>query len=186
MPIKNEGQEYSELPYFIAYRRQQAEKLFFHARSKEHGLKHVDIRTGILAIFWLIVVALVFMLLIKLLSNVIIGYVSSPVATQIKAEHTSIIFPDVTICAKSPFNIQRKEAADSADAGETFDADYFTDLHSNVKRSLVDASLKLTNGSIQAAMLIQMATREGELSKTIICLICTFNASLFLELLWLT
>ncbi|VDN13106.1 unnamed protein product, partial [Dibothriocephalus latus] len=93
----------SMLPYYIREHKRLAARRFCHARSKENGLKHLDIRTGWLALFWLATFFGVMGLLVMLLVDIVTSFLANPVATQIKAEDGDLEFPDVTVCPKSPF-----------------------------------------------------------------------------------
>ncbi|KAL7054592.1 hypothetical protein AAHC03_025931 [Spirometra sp. Aus1] len=142
----------SMLPYLIQEHKRLAARRFCHARSKENGLKHLDIRTGWLAIFWLLTFFFVMWLLLMLLVDIVTSYLANPVATQIKAEDGELEFPDVTVCPKSPFGsgISKTEL-------KALEA-----LRERVKKKLQDAALESTKGNVQAAMLIQLATKGDE------------------------
>ncbi|VDL89514.1 unnamed protein product [Schistocephalus solidus] len=141
----------SMLPYLILEHKRLAARRFRHARSKENGLKHLDIRTGWLAIFWLMTFFGVMWLLLMLLVDIVTSYMAMPVATQIKAEDGDLEFPDVTVCPKSPF----------ASGISPTELKALQALRESVRKKLQDAALESTTGNVQAAMLIQLAT-EGE------------------------
>lgn len=150
----------SVLPYHITRHRRVAKLRFMHARSKEHALKHLDIRTGWLALFWLIVFGVVMTCLVLLLRDLFLTYFSNPIATQILTEHTQLLFPDVTICPVSPFS------KSSMTPEELLEMD---DLKQQVISKLVYAGLHLTDANIQAAMLIQLGMKSSKFTFTAIC-----------------
>ncbi|CAH8662735.1 unnamed protein product [Heterobilharzia americana] len=151
----DEPREVSNLPYYIAYHRKLADRLFLHARGKENGLKHVDIRKGFLAIFWIIVFIIIMVINIMMASNLFEQYDSARVATQIKAEQDVMIFPDVTICAKVPFYVDDAKVNNE----NTTDYDLKT-IENLISKKLGDSSLKQTKSNIEAALLIQMVMKQ--------------------------
>nr|CAH8872230.1 unnamed protein product [Trichobilharzia regenti] len=145
----------SNLPYYIAYHRKRADRLFLHARGKENGLKHVDIRKGFLAIFWIIVFIVTMIVFIMMATNLFEQYDSGRVATQIKAEQDVMIFPDVTICAKVPFYV------DDENAKNENTTDYILKKSEElIRKKLRDSSLRQTKSNIEAALLIEMAMKR--------------------------
>lgn len=141
----------SYLPYYIARHGRLARRRLLHARSKEHALKHIDIRIGWLALFWLLVFIIVMAILIALLKDLILTHISNPVATQILSENEILVFPDVTICPVAPFSNFSMPQEDLAGL-ET--------LKSRVVQKLKYAGLHPTDLNVQAAMLIQLATHR--------------------------
>ncbi|VDP91966.1 unnamed protein product [Echinostoma caproni] len=153
----NEPVQTSRLPYYIARHRKMADSCFEHARSKEHGLKHLDLRKGFLALFWIGVFLLVMSVLISMITGLVQSYLAMPVATQIKAEQDVFEFPDVSICAKSPFYMDRTQFGQNSSAENILNR-----IQSTVLNKLRDASVKVTTAAIQSALLIQMATRQDD------------------------
>lgn len=138
----------SYLPYYIMRHRRLARRRLLHARSKEHALKHVDIRIGCLALFWIIVFILVMTILIILLRDIIIAYISHPISTQILSENKVLPYPDVTICPVSPLS------NDSSDQGYV---EKLEELKRQAKQKLIYAGLHPNQPNVEAAMLIQLA-----------------------------
>ncbi|VDD82168.1 unnamed protein product [Mesocestoides corti] len=158
----------SYLPYYITRHKRLARRRFLHARSKEHALKHINIRTGWLAIFWIIVFLVVMFILYMLLRDLLVTYFSNPIATQILTEHSNLPFPDVTICPVSPFSkrsLSQKEV------------DELDDLQKQVKQKLNYAGLHASDANVQAAMLIQLATqrRRTQLESYKHLVYCAYN-----------
>ncbi|CAL8090116.1 unnamed protein product [Calicophoron daubneyi] len=143
------------LPYYIARHRKMAVSCFTHARSKEHGLKHIDIRKGILALFWIAVFIVVFAIMISMIEQLTNAYKENPVATQIKAEQDILEFPDISVCAKVPFYVEKNNSADRL-------GQLLYSIEKNIRAKLKDASVRITDASVQSALLIQMATRQGD------------------------
>ncbi|KER21185.1 hypothetical protein T265_10438 [Opisthorchis viverrini] len=152
----------SVLPYYIARHRKMADSCFTHARGKEHGLKHIDIRKGILALFWIVVFFVVMCILFTMISDLIIAYVAMPVATQIKAEQQSLRFPDVTICTKVPFYV----GADEDKLTNKSDSDSLDEMLLEMRRAIVnkmrDSAVKITEDGVTGALLIQMVSRQDD------------------------
>ncbi len=144
----------STLPYYIVQHRRLAKIRFHHARSKEHALKHVDMRTGWLALFWILVYLAVMVILLLLLKDLIWTYFSRPVATQIFTDSAPLPFPDVTVCPISP--ISNLTMTDD----ERTEMD---DLKARVKQTLEYAGLPTTADNVHSAMLIQIALEKGTL-----------------------
>ncbi|OON17456.1 hypothetical protein X801_06705 [Opisthorchis viverrini] len=138
-----------------------ADSCFTHARGKEHGLKHIDIRKGILALFWIVVFFVVMCILFTMISDLIIAYVAMPVATQIKAEQQSLRFPDVTICTKVPFYV----GADEDKLTNKSDSDSLDEMLLEMRRAIVnkmrDSAVKITEDGVTGALLIQMVSRQA-------------------------
>ncbi|TGZ71182.1 hypothetical protein CRM22_002781 [Opisthorchis felineus] len=152
----------SVLPYYIARHRKMADSCFTHARGKEHGLKHIDIRKGILALFWIVIFFIVMCILFTMISDLIIAYVAMPVATQIKAEQQSLRFPDVTICTKVPFYV----GADEDKLTNKSDSDSLDEILLEMRKSIVnkmrDSAVKITEDGVTGALLIQMVSRQDD------------------------
>ncbi|KAA3679048.1 uncharacterized protein DEA37_0006484 [Paragonimus westermani] len=147
----------SILPYHIARHRKMANSCFVHARSKEHGLKHIDLRKGVLAIFWIVVFLLVMSILFAMITDLTQGYIAMPVATQIKAEQEEMQFPDISICTKVPFYTE----IDPHKNNKSMDR-LLHEIRESVVKKLKDASVKITEAGVQGALLIQMATRQDD------------------------
>ncbi|THD22827.1 FMRFamide-activated amiloride-sensitive sodium channel [Fasciola hepatica] len=149
--------KFSTLPYYIARHRKMADVCFEHARSKEHGLKHLDIRKGGLALFWIGVFLIVTGISTSMITDLVRAYLAVPVATQIKAEHDAFEFPDISICAKSPFYTDVSNTTRNLSIGNLLHQ-----IQSSVTKKMADASVKVTTAGIQSALLIQMATRQDD------------------------
>ncbi|KAF7259330.1 hypothetical protein EG68_03350 [Paragonimus skrjabini miyazakii] len=155
--VKEPGVKTSILPYHIARHRKMANSCFVHARSKEHGLKHIDLRKGVLAIFWIIVFLFVMSILFTMITDLTQGYIAMPVATQIKAEQEEMQFPDISICTKVPFYTE----IDPDKNNKSMDR-LLRQIRESVVKKLKDASIKITEAGVQGALLIQMATRQDD------------------------
>ncbi|KAF6772132.1 hypothetical protein AHF37_09458 [Paragonimus kellicotti] len=155
--VKEPEVKTSILPYHIARHRKMANSCFVHARSKEHGLKHIDLRKGVLAIFWIIVFLLVMSILFTMITDLTQGYIAMPVATQIKAEQEEMQFPDISICTKVPFYTE----IDPYKNNKSMDR-LLREIRESVVKKLKDASVKITEAGVQGALLIQMATRQDD------------------------
>ncbi|CAH8466156.1 unnamed protein product [Dicrocoelium dendriticum] len=148
----------STLPYHIARHRKIADGCFAHARSKEHGLKHIDLRKGLLALFWILVFLLVMSILVSMITDLITSYVAMPVATQIKAEQEVLHFPDLSVCTKVPFYLSDETSSVN---NETLDVN-LQEMRNSIVKRMKDASIKITEAGIQGAFLIQMATKQDD------------------------
>lgn len=140
----------SYLPYYIARHKYLAKRRLRHARSKEHALKHFDIRTGWLALFWIAVFIVVMTLMCNLLKDIIIDYISHPIATQILTENEPLKFPDVTICPVSPITYKSNTTLEK-----------INELKKHVQLKLKYAGLPSDDKNVEAAMLIQLAMEKG-------------------------
>ena len=141
----------SYLPFYIARHGRLARRRLLFARSKEHALKHIDIRIGCLALFWICVFIIVMIILISLLRDLILTHISNPIATQIFTENEKLIFPDVTICPVAPFSNSSLPSSD---------VDKLNKLKNSVVQKLRYAGLHPNYINTQAAMLIQLATQR--------------------------
>ncbi|VDO14051.1 unnamed protein product [Rodentolepis nana] len=135
----------SYLPYYITRHRHLARRRLHHARSKEHALKHIDIRKGWLALFWIVVFLVVMTILCYLLMDILSVYVSHPIATQILTENEPLLFPDVTICPVSPVSY-----------GSNSSLEKLNEIKDYVTQKLKYAGLPTNDKNIEAALLIQL------------------------------